>query len=220
MPSGINPTFAGLFPSAGQVAYALLTRAPVAARSVATPALPLDLHVLSLSLAFILSQDQTLRCVELSLLFSPRPKVPFHRSPRHIPDARRCRANGLVHSDTRATLACCLPLLSKISPPFLRGTDREYNLSPPLFQTSGGLSLAVTLTSRKRVQRYILLPFPSKFFDGFFRKKFIAISQIADNKLKHIYLFNMLNKLYYGLPIRRHARTSKKTPRTKTRASP
>ena len=41
----------------------LLTSAPVAARSVATPAMPLDLHVLSLSLAFILSQDQTLRCI-------------------------------------------------------------------------------------------------------------------------------------------------------------
>ncbi len=31
--------------------------------------LPLDLHVLSLSLAFILSQDQTLRCVLSSFLF-------------------------------------------------------------------------------------------------------------------------------------------------------
>ena len=31
--------------------------------------LPLDLHVLGLSLAFILSQDQTLRCM-ISLLFS------------------------------------------------------------------------------------------------------------------------------------------------------
>ena len=41
----------------------LLTRAPVAARSIATAALPLDLHVLSLPLAFILSQDQTLRCL-------------------------------------------------------------------------------------------------------------------------------------------------------------
>ena len=44
----------------------LLTSAPVAARGVATSALPLDLHVLSLSLAFILSQDQTLRCQILS----------------------------------------------------------------------------------------------------------------------------------------------------------
>ena len=40
----------------------LLTRAPVAGRYIATSPLPLDLHVLSLSLAFILSQDQTLRC--------------------------------------------------------------------------------------------------------------------------------------------------------------
>ena len=41
----------------------LLTSAPVAAGRIAAPALPLDLHVLSLSLAFILSQDQTLRCI-------------------------------------------------------------------------------------------------------------------------------------------------------------
>ena len=59
---GINPSFPGLSPCLGKVAYALLTRAPVAARSIATPALPLDLHVLSLPLAFILSQDQTLHC--------------------------------------------------------------------------------------------------------------------------------------------------------------
>ena len=59
---GINPDFSGLSPCKGQVAYALLTRAPVSER-IAT-LLPLDLHVLSLPLAFILSQDQTLRCIE------------------------------------------------------------------------------------------------------------------------------------------------------------
>ena len=59
---GIRPSFPGLSPCPGQVAYVLLTSAPVAAKGIATPALPLDLHVLSLSLAFILSQDQTLRC--------------------------------------------------------------------------------------------------------------------------------------------------------------
>ena len=59
---GIRPSFPGLSPCPGQVAYVLLTSAPVAASSIATTALPLDLHVLSLSLAFILSQDQTLRC--------------------------------------------------------------------------------------------------------------------------------------------------------------
>ena len=41
----------------------LLTRAPVAGGGAqGTSPLPLDLHVLSLPLAFILSQDQTLRC--------------------------------------------------------------------------------------------------------------------------------------------------------------
>ena len=59
---GIRPSFPGLSPCPGQVAYVLLTSAPVAAKSIATSALPLDLHVLSLSLAFILSQDQTLHC--------------------------------------------------------------------------------------------------------------------------------------------------------------
>ena len=48
----------------------LLTRAPVAGGRVAAPPLPLDLHVLGLSLAFILSQDQTLRCLFFYLLFS------------------------------------------------------------------------------------------------------------------------------------------------------
>ena len=59
---GIRPRFRGLSPNQGQVAYVLLTSAPVAVGSIATATLPLDLHVLSLSLAFILSQDQTLRC--------------------------------------------------------------------------------------------------------------------------------------------------------------
>ena len=46
----------------------LLTRAPVAGGRIAPPPLPLDLHVLGLSLAFILSQDQTLRCCILFFL--------------------------------------------------------------------------------------------------------------------------------------------------------
>ena len=38
------------------------TRLPVASLCIATELLPHDLHVLSLPLAFILSQDQTLHC--------------------------------------------------------------------------------------------------------------------------------------------------------------
>ena len=67
---GINPPFDGLSPCKGQVAYALLTRAPVS--SIAT--IPLDLHVLSLPLAFILSQDQTLRCIE-NFKYNPEPQA-------------------------------------------------------------------------------------------------------------------------------------------------
>ena len=66
---GINLPFGRLVPCAGQVPYALRTRAPVAGGLIAEAPLPLDLHVLGLSLAFILSQDQTLRCC-LSFYFS------------------------------------------------------------------------------------------------------------------------------------------------------
>ena len=61
--SGINLSFERLSLSKRKVGYVLLTRAPVADRGIATSSLPLDLHVLGLSLAFILSQDQTLRCI-------------------------------------------------------------------------------------------------------------------------------------------------------------
>ena len=50
----------------GLVAYALRTRAPLSGPPKGT--LPFDLHVLGLPLAFILSQDQTLRCNIVSLV--------------------------------------------------------------------------------------------------------------------------------------------------------
>ena len=55
---GINPRFQGLCPAQGKVLYVFRTRLPVS--GIAT--IPLDLHVLGLPLAFILSQDQTLHC--------------------------------------------------------------------------------------------------------------------------------------------------------------
>src|SRR5574344_118699 len=67
---GIRRNFFRLSPWNGRVAYVLLTRAPVAGGCIATSPLPLDLHVLGLSLAFILSQDQTLRCCYFLFLFS------------------------------------------------------------------------------------------------------------------------------------------------------
>ena len=76
MPWDISPDFPGLSPCYGLVAYVLLTRAPVAGGCIATSPMPLDLHVLGLSLAFILSQDQTLRCIFLFFIFSTSKVVP------------------------------------------------------------------------------------------------------------------------------------------------
>ena len=59
--------------------YSPVRRSPAATSKLAAP-LPLDLHVLSLSLAFILSQDQTLRCcyiVLLSFEIGWRPRGPL-----------------------------------------------------------------------------------------------------------------------------------------------
>ena len=48
--------------------YSPVRRSP-AGESKLSPPMPLDLHVLSLSLAFILSQDQTLRCCYIVFSF-------------------------------------------------------------------------------------------------------------------------------------------------------
>ena len=64
---GISP---GYPPVAGRLhtCYSPVRRSPAAFSKLTAP-LPLDLHVLSLSLAFILSQDQTLRCYILFFIF-------------------------------------------------------------------------------------------------------------------------------------------------------
>ena len=104
---GIRRRFHRLSPWYGHVAHALRTLAPVAAKSIATPALPLDLHVLSLPLAFILSQDQTLHCIFfisqawllwLSLLISKETNALL----------------SLILIVLKSVLACtfCLPILS------------------------------------------------------------------------------------------------------------
>ena len=63
--SGISTRFQALFQSDRQIAHVLLTRPPL------TPKGPLDLHVLGTPPAFVLSQDQTLNKICISL--SPMP---------------------------------------------------------------------------------------------------------------------------------------------------
>ena len=62
---GVSPAYP---PATGRLhtCYSPVRRSPATAGKPAAP-LPLDLHVLSLSLAFILSQDQTLRCLSCLL---------------------------------------------------------------------------------------------------------------------------------------------------------
>ena len=50
--------------------YSPVRRSPAIVGKPTIP-LPLDLHVLSLSLAFILSQDQTLRCLNCFYILAP-----------------------------------------------------------------------------------------------------------------------------------------------------
>ena len=104
---GIRPSFPGLSPCPGQVAYVLLTSAPVAANGIATIALPLDLHVLSLSLAFILSQDQTLRCCIIVFFFLAKDIMKTQR--RFVPVSRpRTPALAGRASDLLCSYLTCL----------------------------------------------------------------------------------------------------------------
>ena len=128
---GISRNFSRLSPCEGQVAYALLTRAPVADRSVATPSLPLDLHVLSLSLAFILSQDQTLRCLSCSLFFSVIPTARPTTSDRPGICALFSLDGGLPPSSFVLSL---YRIISMFSAPF--PFRKAVTKVQPLFQTA------------------------------------------------------------------------------------
>ena len=72
---GVSPAYP---PATGRLhtCYSPVRRSPAAAGKPAAP-LPLDLHVLSLSLAFILSQDQTLRCLNCFYISMLRIRIYF-----------------------------------------------------------------------------------------------------------------------------------------------
>lgn len=126
VPRGINPSFPGLFPCRGQVPYAVRTRAPVVGG--ASSPLPLDLHVLGLPLAFILSQDQTLHRCSLFTRpndlrnMTPRPRfsrsnslysLPSHPikrtrfSPQYFNEPFNKSAGRPTHSSPSASLSGC-----------------------------------------------------------------------------------------------------------------
>ena len=117
---GIRRRFHRLSPCDGYVAHALRTLAPVAARSIATPALPLDLHVLSLPLAFILSQDQTLHCINLLFLWL----WDFLLKESSL-------ALSIVCYNILSCLYFCLPIIQSTAPPLSKGTAKIHIFSFP-----------------------------------------------------------------------------------------
>ena len=119
IPWGINPSFPGLFPWQGQVPYAFRTRAPVAGRKASFSPLPLDLHVLGLPLAFILSQDQTLHCISLNVCPTPGNPSPPHQNGSFL--------NSTLSLQYVYELLCFFFLPNPTSRPF--GSALPYQLS-------------------------------------------------------------------------------------------
>ena len=190
---GISRNFSRLSPCEGQVAYALLTRAPVADRSVATPSLPLDLHVLSLSLAFILSQDQTLRCLSCSFVFLCH----SDSQTNNLGSSRHLRSffsldGGLPPSSFVLSLYRIISMFSapfpfrkavtKVLPLFLTAkffaNFFQASFSEPRVRagpTPSGITPKLhdhRSVSLLRLQRYCLFPFPPNFSASFFATLF------------------------------------------------
>ena len=110
--------------------------------------LPFDLHVLGLPLAFILSQDQTLRCSIAVLLNYSESRVPLHPSAHALEGPSLLPSQPL--SPQRAAALCWPQTLNELSPPDSpRSTPIPY---------------------RKRVQKYKLLPFPQCTFSNIFHQ--------------------------------------------------
>ena len=142
--------------------YSPVRRSPPASYPAA---LPLDLHVLSLSLAFILSQDQTLRCcLSFFLFFSDKKHRPLS------PDRWLLLDGGfrpLCLSCLTVALFQC-PLCS--SEPLLRRLARR-----PRF----GVASA-------KVQQILL---PTKLFYNFFVLNFPAFLQSIETQQNSITIF-------------------------------
>ena len=184
---GIRPRFRGLSPCAGQVAYVLLTSAPVAAGRIAAPALPLDLHVLSLSLAFILSQDQTLRCCIL-VFFSLQEKRPArHEAQGNVASRVPRRAFG-PRPVSELLCTCSLSLLGVL----LTGTAVRTDGAPALSRYSCTTLLLLSMSmisplrrkpefsAQKRCKITTLRPIHQKL-QQLFSKKMQNVHKIAKN---------------------------------------
>ena len=166
---GIRRRFRRLSPWKGQVPYVLLTRAPVAGGSASTSPLPLDLHVLSLSLAFILSQDQTLRCCYLFRF----PFFKFVLAVTHPSDVDGRSTDASIHR-------VWTPLLSEEGPELTENLSRFPCLTCLVADFSVCRSLSMSSRSTVKpwgLSRFAsakLRPFsePTKYFRDYFMNFF------------------------------------------------
>ena len=71
--SGISSPFSELSPTSGRITHVLRTLTPLRLPNIATRQSASDLHVLSTPPAFVLSQNQTLRKQNVSLILSSGP---------------------------------------------------------------------------------------------------------------------------------------------------
>ena len=126
----------------GLVAYALRTRAPLSGHPKVS--FPFDLHVLGLPLAFILSQDQTLRCNIVVLKFilnlgfrldAPHGlsrRVTFPRGTSRRPRSFSCAGLRLSKNLSLPESPLCFPLVPSESgcksTPFFRTGKQFFHL--------------------------------------------------------------------------------------------
>ena len=120
--------------------------------------MPLDLHVLSLPLAFILSQDQTLHCIIPSIFSSFKDidfvffNVRLYLTP----------VGSSMSSNISKPSATLVPLFSKIySPPPPR-------LPSPAFHLFIPLSSHLVAPSSFGIAKILPFPLPTKYFSNFF----------------------------------------------------
>ena len=133
--------------------------------------LPLDLHVLGLSLAFILSQDQTLRCKYIFFIFF----VPLNGSGTFVCHMTYALVSFLV------LVVCCFQSVKdlasfRLPTSFRKGTAKirrffqSAKFFSKIFQTFSSPASASALPFGKRVQRYGKFYIPPNIFEVFFQK--------------------------------------------------
>ena len=137
------------------------------------PALPLDLHVLGLPLAFILSQDQTLRCIEDPVLSQESSCFISNLSYLLGSGSRRHRAPA---PRPLVLFLSALLFLLFTTPKNARGSPRAVSPARPAAAGSAPIPSQACLPFffRRRVQRYAVPPRPPNFFGVFLRFFFPA----------------------------------------------